>query len=58
MLNEVRRKPEKPRIVWNGKVFECGIRHKALGHTRKVAYEIWCEHLSKLENQPRPIGHN
>lgn len=66
MLNEVRRKPEKPRIrqvktlrpaILGGKKYdlswECsGAGVMTLAHSRAEAFRLW------KETQPRPIGHN
>lgn len=46
MLNEVRRKPEKPRISPQGKGFGCkGLRIEAWGETREEALRDWLDNL-------------
>lgn len=61
MLNEVRRKPEKPRIWWNGHGWSCRTFSTfeiiGTGVSPVQAYVSWRGRNAKTY-QPRPIGHN
>lgn len=58
MLNEVRRKPEKPRIrKLPGLGYECvGAGISSLAYSRSAAFREWKEHYD-WHVKPRPQGH-
>lgn len=61
MLNEVRRKPDKPRIAKFNGLFYCydkSVIGTGIGMTALDSYQDWERQCNKYKYKPRPIGHN